>query len=60
MKMEGSQMIISKKIVFLSRKIDFVSANSEDPNEMLHYAVFHLGLPCFSKYPFRGFCSTKG
>ena len=60
MKMEGSQIIISKNIVFLSLKIDFVLANSEDPNEMLHHAAFHLGLRCFSKYLFMGFCSTKG
>ena len=26
---------------------------------MLHYAAFHLGLHCLSKYPFRGFQCTK-
>ena len=29
-------------IVFLSLKMDFVLANSADPDEMLHYAAFHL------------------
>ena len=32
-----------QNIVFISLKIDFVSANSVDPDEMLHYAAFHLG-----------------
>ena len=31
-------------IAFLSQKIVFVLANSADPDEMLHYAAFHLGL----------------
>ena len=60
MYIEGSQVIISKKIVFLSLKIDFVLVNSADPDEMPHYVAFHLGLHCLSKYPFRGFWSTKG
>ena len=25
-----------------------------DPDEMPHYAAFHLGLPCLLKYLFRG------
>ena len=55
---EGSQVIISpKNITFLSLKIDFVLANSADPDEMLHYAVFHLGLHCLPKYPFKHFWS---
>ena len=44
--------------VFLSLKIDFVLANSADPDEMPHYASFHLCLHCLSKYPFRGFWFT--
>ena len=55
----SSPMRVTKNIVFLSLKIDFVLANSEDPNEMLHFAAVHLGLHCFSKYLFMGFCSTK-
>ena len=56
---KGSQVIISAKNC-ISLKIDFVLANSADPDEMPHYAAFHLGLHCWPKYPFRGFCSTKG
>ena len=33
---EGSQVIMFKNILFLSQKIDFVSANNADPDEMLH------------------------
>ena len=58
---EVSQVIIYKKnIVFLSLKVYFVLANSADPDEMLHYAAFHLGLHCLQKYQFRSFRSTKG
>ena len=35
-----------KNIVFLSLKINFVLANSVDPDEMTYYAAFHLGLHC--------------
>ena len=35
--------------------IDFVLANSVDPDEMLLYAAFHLGLHCLLKYLFWGF-----
>ena len=45
---EGSQVIIFI-IVFLSLKINFVLAKSADPDEMLHYAAFHLGLHCLPK-----------
>ena len=38
--------------VFLSRKIDFVKAESEDPDKMPCSASFHLGLLCLQKYPF--------
>ena len=57
---EGSQVIIPKNIVFFSLKIDFILANSADPDEMPHYAAFHLGLLCLPKYLFRGFMYTKG
>ena len=47
---EGSQAIISKKnIVFLSLKINFVLANSVYPDEMPHFAAFHLGFLCLPK-----------
>ena len=51
------QVIISKNIVFL--KINYVLANSADPDEKQHYAAFHLGLHCLPNYRFRGFWSTK-
>ena len=56
---KGSQVIISKNI-FLSLKVDFVLANSADPDEMLHYVAFHLGCHCLPKYPFRGLWYIKG
>ena len=47
---KGSQVEISLLIL----------ANSADPDEMQHYAAFHLGLHFLSKYPLRGFHYTKG
>ena len=35
-------------------------ANSADPDEMQHYAAFHLGLHCLPKYLSKGFTYTKG
>ena len=58
---EGSQVLISKNIIFLSLKISYVFPNSADPDEMQHYAAFHLGLHCLPRYPFiRDFWSTIG
>ena len=52
---EGLQIIISKEnCVFLLLIIIFVLANSVYPDEMLHYAAFHLGFCCLPKYTFRG------
>ena len=62
-KNEGLQVIISKNIVFLSLKNDFVLANGANPAEMphyMHFPAFHLGLQCLPWYPFRGFLSSKG
>ena len=69
---EGSQVILSKNFVFLSLKIDFGLANSADPDEMpqkcgissgsslfAKLPIFHQGLHCLQKYPFRGFQSTR-
>ena len=42
----------SKYDVFLFLKIVPIFANSEDPDEMLHFAAFHLGLHCLPQYPF--------
>ena len=40
--------------------MDFVIANSADPDEMTHRVAFHLSFPCSLKYPIRGFWYTKG
>ena len=56
---EGSQVIISINYC-ISLKIFFVIANCVDPDEMQHYAAFHLGLHCFPKYLFMGFWYTQG
>ena len=46
---EGSLVITYKKYCIFSLKIVFVL----DPDEILHYAEFHLGLHYLSKYMFR-------
>ena len=51
---EGSQVVILKKIVFLSLKINFVLEKGVDPDEMQHNAAFHLGLHCFSNQMLMG------
>ena len=43
----------------MTLKVVLILANSADPDEMQHYAAFHLGLHCFQKYSFRGFPNTK-
>ena len=37
---------LSEIFSFLSLNMDFVIANSADPDEMTHHVAFHLGLPC--------------
>ena len=39
--------------------MDFIIANSADPDEMTHCVAFHLGLPCSIKYPIRGFTTDQ-
>ena len=39
---------------FLSLKVVLVLANGADPDEMQHYAAFHLGLHCLPMQPFMG------
>ena len=57
----GCQDIVFKKNdAFICLKIIFTFTNSVDPDEMQHYAAFHLGLHCLQKYSFRGFLNTKG
>ena len=53
------QDIILKKNVFFCLKIFFTFTNSVDPDEMQHYAAFHLGIHCLPKYSFGGFPNTK-
>ena len=59
--LEGSHITISKNNC-ISLKIDFVLANSADPDKMLHYVAFHLGLHCLPKYPlyYKGVSVLKG
>ena len=40
-------------------KFVLILENSADPDEMQHYAAFHLALHCLQEYPFRGFKYTK-
>ena len=57
---KGSQVIISQILCISVIDVVLILANSEDPDEMQHYAAFHLGLHCLPKYPFRGFQYAKG
>ena len=57
---ERSHVIVAKKILYSSLKIDFVLANSAGPDEMLYYVTFHLGLCYLPNYPFSGFWSVRG
>ena len=56
---DGVKGYIFKKKNNLSLKINFELANSANPNEMPHYAAYHLSIHCLAKYIFRGFQSTK-
>ena len=58
---EGSQVISSQKNIFHSLKIDFVLANSTDPDKMLHLIRFftvcqstHFGVSGLQKVKIRG------
>ena len=57
---EEPTVIISKTIMFFFFKIDFVIANSADPEEMPHQAEFHLVLNSLQNYLLRDIWSTKG
>ena len=41
-------------------KVVLIFANSAVPDEMQHYAPFHLGLHCLKKYPLGVFQYTEG
>ena len=47
-------------IKFYFSEVDFILANSSDPDEMPHYAAFHLGLHYLPLYLFRWFQSLNG
>ena len=54
----GHRLIFFYKNGIISLKINFDLANSVDPDEMLYFVAFHLGLHCFPKYLFNQ--TTKG
>ena len=47
-------------MVYCPWRFALILANSVDPDEMQHFAAFHLGLQYLQKYTFRGFQYTKG
>ena len=49
---KGSQVSFPNNDVISSLKLLSILANSADPDEMPHYAAFHLGLHCLPKYLF--------
>ena len=55
---KGSLVEFSKLSLYLSLEVVLILAKSADPDEMQHYAAFHLGLHCLPKHPFRGFQYT--
>ena len=56
----GLPVKIYKNDVFLSLKNVLIITNSADPDEMLPYAAFHLGLHCLPKYLCTGVVNEKG
>ena len=48
-----------KILHFFCLEIVITFTNSVDPDEMQHYAAFHMGHYCFRKYSFRGLQYTK-
>ena len=57
--LEVSSYNFLKKGTFLSNDLLHLT-NSVDPDEILHYAAFHLGLCYLQKQQFRDFRYTKG
>ena len=56
---KGSQVVFLNYDVFLPLKVVLVLSNSADPNEMQHYAAFHLGLHSLPNNTFKGFTVYK-
>ena len=46
--------------MYMYMKIDFILANSPDPDEMWHNVAFHVGLHCLLKYLFTDNQNEKG
>ena len=44
----------------MSLEIVLILTNSAGPDEMQHYAAFHLGLHYLPQYPLKGVQLTKG
>ena len=44
----------------MSLKFVFILANSADPDEILPYGAFHLGLNCLPKHHFTSIQNEKG
>ena len=53
MYIKGLQVVIFKYNCISLFEVHFVLANSVGPDEMPHYAAFHLGLHCLPKYVYR-------
>ena len=51
--LRGHRLIFLNYDEFLSLKVVLILTNSADPDEMQHYAAFHLDLHCLTKNPFR-------
>ena len=61
--LRGSPVEFSKLCVSVTKgcfNLFLKLANSADPDEMQHYAAFHLGLSCLPKYQLKGFQYIKG
>ena len=54
---KGSELLNYDTV--LSLKIVFILANSADPDEMSHYAVFHQGFHCLPICQFTGISRLK-
>ena len=52
-------MGVTGYVIFLFLNIDFVLANSAEPDEKPQNAAFQPGLYCLSMSPFRGFQSKR-
>ena len=48
--LRGHRLKFLNDYVFLSQKIVFISTKSVDPDEMLHFAAFHLGIHSLLKF----------